>query len=34
MFAISRFRYSEVFSVYFTVPGLKNIARYTEDFVT
>ena len=34
MFAIARFRYIKVFSIYFTVTGLKKIARYAEDFVT
>ena len=33
MFAITRFPYIEVFSICFTITGLKKIVRYTEDFV-
>ena len=33
MFAITRFRCIEFFSIYFTITGARKIVRYTEDFV-
>ena len=33
MFAITRFHYFEIFSIYFSIAGSKDIFRYTEEFV-
>ena len=33
MFAMTRFRYMEVLFIYFTITGVKEIFRYTEDLV-
>ena len=33
VFAITRFRYIEVLSIYFNITGVKKIVRYTKDFV-